>query len=205
MTPKDRVYVITDRKTAGDKFFEVLERLIENGFTFIQLREKDLSAIELYKLGVEVKKLAGKKRLKLFINDRVDVAMALNAEGVQLTEMSLTPDIVRTIGSNLKIGLSVHDVARLKRFEKYADFFVFGNIFETKSKPGVTGRGLFALKQMVQLTSKPVYAVGGVDGNNMELAFEAGAYGVAMKGVFFSSENFLNDIKNIKQKLKGGR
>lgn len=198
MQLKERVYVITDRKAAGNNFFPIIEALIANGFTFIQLREKDLSAFELYLLGKKIIEMGRGTELKLVVNDRLDVALALKAYGVQLTENSLTADVVKKLSKDIKIGVSIHDERRLKLFEAFADFFVFGNVFETKSKPNVVGKGVFALKNIVSKTDKPVYAIGGINADNLHLAFEAGAYGVAIKGAFFSSENYLEQIKNIK-------
>ena len=194
----DRLYVISDRKLAGDKFFQIIASLIEEGFNFIQLREKDLSADELYILGKEIIKIGGKSRLKLVINDRVDVALALNAYGVQLTEKSLEPALVKKISKKLKIGLSIHDEKRVKRFEDLCDFFVYGNVFETKSKPNVPGKGLFALRKIVSMTEKPVYAIGGIKEDNMELVLKTGCFGVALKGAIFSSEEIQFDVKKLK-------
>jgi len=202
----DIVYAITDRKSAGSKFFDIIESLLSEGFTFIQLREKELSPFELYLLGRKIIEMGKGKDLKLIINDRVDVALALNAYGVQLTQKSLPADIVRSLSKKLKIGVSIHDEKPLKHYETYADFFVFGNIFETKSKPNVVGKGLFALKNIVSKTVKPVYAVGGINGDNLHLPLEAGAYGVAMMGAFFSSSDYMEQIGKIKNniaKLKG--
>ncbi|GAB4432170.1 MAG: thiamine phosphate synthase [bacterium] len=197
-----KIYVVTDRKAAGEQFFEILENLIASGLTFIQLREKDLPAAELYSLGKKIQKLGKKRGLKLVINDRIDVAVALNAYGVQLTERSLTPDIVKRITKNLKVGLSVHDEERIKRFERYVDFFLFGNVFDTESKPGLIGKGVFAVKKIVGLTDKPLYAIGGINSNNMQIVFRAGAYGVAMRGCFFSNQNYREEIVRIKETLK---
>lgn len=194
----EKVYVITDRKAAGNNFFSIIEALIANDFTFIQLREKDLSAFELYLLGKKIIEMGRITELKLVINDRLDVALALNAYGVQLTENSLTADVVKKLNKDIKIGVSIHDERRLKLYETFADFFVFGNIFETKSKPNVVGKGVFALKNIVSKTAKPVYAIGGINADNLHLAFEAGAHGVAIKGAFFSSDNYLEQIEKIK-------
>lgn len=202
MEALDKIYVVTDRKAAGEQFFEILENLIASGLAFIQLREKDLSAAELYSLGKKIQELGRKRGLKLVINDRIDVAIALNAYGVQLTERSLTPDIVKRITKSLKVGLSVHDEERLKKFERYVDFFLFGNVFETENKPGLIGKGVFAVKKLVGLTDKPLYAIGGINSNNMHIVFRAGAYGVAMRGSFFSNQSYREEIVRIKETLK---
>lgn len=201
MTIEDRVYVITDRKAAGDRFLAVIKTLVESGFTFIQLREKDLSPKELYDLGEKIIALGGKKRVRLVINDRVDVALALKAYGVQLTEKSLQPEIVKSFVKKIKIGLSVHDLERVKRFEEFVDFFVFGNVFETESHPGRKGKGLEELKRVVLTTRKPVYAIGGITKNNILKVKEQGAYGVAIRGAFFSNPYLEEEIEGIKEIL----
>lgn len=202
MEKTDRVYIVTDRKSAGKRFFEIIENLVLNGLTFIQLREKDLSAIELYQLGKKLQEICKGKELRLVINDRIDVAIALKAYGVQLTEGSLTPDIVKSISKRVKIGLSVHNRDRLQKYKKLADFFVFGNIFNTESKPGLVGQGVFALKDLSKLSNKPLYAIGGINSSNMHIVLRAGAYGVAMRGAFFSNENFIEEINKIRKALE---
>jgi thiazole tautomerase (transcriptional regulator TenI) len=193
----DRIYIVTDRLAAGDRFMDMLKRLVSAGFNFIQLREKDLSAAELYELGRQI--MAMSDDVRLVMNDRVDVALALGAYGVQLTEKSLTPDIVKHISRNLKIGLSVHDKKRVVKYEKYCDFFVFGNVFETTSKPCITGKGVFELKEITSITDKPVYAIGGVNHMNTELVLKAGAYGIALRGPVFGADEPLSELTKIKR------
>lgn len=193
----DRIYIVTDRKAGGDRFWDILKTVIGAGFCFIQLREKDMSADELYDMGEKIMKIGGKT--KLVVNDRLDVALALGAYGVQITEQSLNPAVIQHIRGGMKVGLSVHDSDRLRKFEKYCDFFVFGNVFETDSKPGVIGKGIFALKEITSLTNKPVYAIGGVNHTNTELVLKAGAYGVALKGPVFGADEPLSELKKIKK------
>lgn len=193
----DRIYIITDRKLAGANFYTIISALLKEGFNFIQLRENDLTAKELSEIIDKILKIADDK-INLVINDRVDLAYIYNVFGVQLKEVSIEPSLVKKKFPQLKIGLSVHDEERVKRFCNEADFFVYGNVFETSCKEGVTGRGIETLKRIVSLTSKPVYAIGGINQDNSYLIKEAGAYGIAIRSLVFGNKDYLKSLQKLR-------
>ncbi len=193
----DFIYIVSDRKLAKDRFFEIIKNVVEEGYSFIQLRENDLSAIELTNIIEKLHEIT-KGKIKLVINDRVDVAKIYSLYGVQLKKTSLSPTLVKKYFSDLKIGVSCHDEKRVKEYDNVADFFVYGNVFETSCKPGLEGKGLEKLRAIVSLTKKPVFAIGGITPENVIMIKKTGAYGVAVRSLVFGNKNYLEYLEKIR-------
>jgi thiamine-phosphate pyrophosphorylase len=179
-----RLYLITDRAaTNGRPLDQVVAAALAGagdraGEVAVQLREKDLEARELLELARSLRAVTAAAGAQLFINDRVDVALAANADGVHLGGRSLAPADVRTLAPRLRIGVSTHTRAEVERAAAAgADFVVFGPVFATPSKPGFFV-GLDRLVQVVAL-GVPVLALGGIDEKNAYQCILAGASGVA--------------------------
>lgn len=191
-----RICIVTDRKLVNKNFFDRIRILIEKGFTFIQLREKDLPARKLYEIAKKIMEI-GKDKLKLVINDRVDLAYSLNAFGVHLGVNSLPSYLVKKNFRNLIVGISVHCLEELKDQKDY-DYVFFGNVFETSCKPGLKGKGIEYLKDVVKETKKPVYAIGGINSKNVKQVLEQGVYGVAIRSLAFLGDfEELDEINKI--------
>ena len=179
-----RLYVVTDRQqTAGRPLTEVIAAAARGGLGAVQLREKDLSARELYDLGVRLQEVLSPYRVPLLINDRIDVALALNAAGVHLAGHSLPTRIARrTLGPHKLLGVSTHslDAAR-QAAEEGADFVVFGPVFATPSKLAYgPPQGLPQLAAVVREVPIPVLGIGGITPANLPQVRQTGAHGVAM-------------------------
>ena len=164
--PGFRLYVVTDRhQTAGRPLAEVVAAAARGGAGAVQLREKDLSARELYDMGACLQEVLSPYRVPLLINDRLDVALALNAEGVHLAGHSLpTRTARRALGPDKLLGVSTHslDAAR-QAAEEGADFVVFGPVFATPSKLAYgPPQGLSQLAAVVREVSIPVLGIGGI-------------------------------------------
>ena len=156
----------------------------------VQLREKDLSAAELYPLAKELRALTSAYNSRLLINDRADLAQAVAADGVHLGSHSMPHAVARRIlGPGALIGVSTHSLAEIKQAQQQdADFVTYGPVFFTPSKacygPPV---GLRALQSICASASCPVYALGGVNASNVAPALNAGAYGIAVISALISS------------------
>jgi thiamine-phosphate pyrophosphorylase len=180
-----RLYLITDRRLFPDPcdFFITLEKILEAGVTAIQLREKDLSQKDLYHMATRMRALTYKHRAKLFINDRVDVALSVRADGVQLGRESLPASAVKKIsGDGFLIGISAHSIEEAVEAERDgADFITFGPVFETPSKRQF-GRpiGIDTFWKVKRLTRIPVFGIGGIQPENVRQVREAGADGIAL-------------------------
>jgi thiamine-phosphate pyrophosphorylase len=174
--------LITDRHQCGETELEaVVEAAIEGGVNVVQLREKDLSAGELFSLGMRLREVTRGKAL-LLINDRVDVAQACGADGVHLPENGLPTSIARWVmGRHALVGRSVHGVEAAAQAEKDgADLVQLGTIFASPSKPDSPPVGPELLREVADAVSIPVLAVGGVTLENAAEAIAAGAAGAAV-------------------------
>ncbi len=174
--------LVTDRKLCGEeRLAGVVAAAVAGGVTMVQLREKDLSARELYELGLRLRPSLG-GRAQLFVNDRLDVALALEADGVQLGAGGLPVAVARRLaGERLCIGRSVHDVAEAVAAEREgADFLIVGTIFATRSHPGQAAAGPGLLAAVRAATGLPLLAIGGVEAANLATVMAAGADGVAV-------------------------
>ncbi len=177
-----RLHLISDRKLCPlDMLPDVATRAAAGGVDAVHLREKDLCARDLVNVAVRLRSTLSAQTM-LFINDRVDVALASGADGVELGEASLPVDAVEKVaGRRLVIGRSVHDVDGALRAEADgADFVIAGHVFETASKAGQAGRGLAFVESVASAVSIPVIAIGGITPERVPDVLSAGAHGVAV-------------------------
>jgi len=175
---------VTDRKqTGGRDLVTVLSQAVEAGVRAIQLREKDLDTIEVYRLGEQLLSLTRQAGAALIVNDRVDVAMALGAAGVHLTRKSLPPKEARgLVGSKMLLGISCHGLADVREaVEGGVDFVVLGPIYETPSKaPYGAPLTPAILPQARAICSVPILAIGGINATRVPDVVNAGADGAAV-------------------------
>ena len=164
-SPNFDLYLVTDRtQTQGRDLLWVLEQALEGGVKSVQLREKDLSGKELFALAEKTRKLCQRFNALLFVNERIDMALAVEADGVQLGNASIPIEAARELlGPGKIIGASTHSLKETKDAEQSgADFIVFGPVYFTPSKATYGApQGLQALKKIVDKTSLPVYAIRG--------------------------------------------
>ena len=178
------LYLITDRhQTGGRPLLEVIEAALSGGVRAIQLREKDLPTAELYDLAWELRGLTSRYDARLLINERIDVALAVEADGVHLGINSLPVTAARRIAPDLLIGYSSHGVGEAAAaIAKGADFVTFGPVFHTPSKAAYGQPvGLAELGRACHLpTGDLVFALGGVKQSNLSQVTAAGCYRVAL-------------------------
>jgi thiamine-phosphate pyrophosphorylase len=174
------IMLVTDRTACGERRLEeVVEAAVEGGVNVVQLREKDLSAAELYALATRLRQVVGTQAL-LFVNDRIDVALAAGAHGVQLGGASLPAEVARQLAPELLIGSSVHDVARgADAVRGGADLLLVGTMFASRSHPGQVPSGPSLVRKIAGLTSMPLVGIGGITSGNAPQVIGAGASGVA--------------------------
>lgn len=177
------LYLITDRRqTGGRPLLEVVEAALSGGVRAVQLREKDLPTVELYDLAWELRTLTARFDARLLINERIDVALAVEADGVQLGINSLPVTAVRRIAPDLIIGYSSHSVGEAAAaLAKGADFVTFGPVFPTPSKAAYgEPLGLDALAEACDRLPGPVFALGGIKQANLAQVTATGCYRVAL-------------------------
>ncbi len=177
--------MITDRKLFADsgKMFAAVEEALKAGVKAVQLREKDLPTRELLDMAYKMRELTARHDAKLFVNDRADIAMCVNADGVHLGQSSMPVYAVRkVVGDRMMIGVSTHKLNEaLTAKREGADFITFGPIYPTPSKLKY-GKpvGVESLKIVAEKVAIPVFGIGGIKPDNVEDVVNAGAYGVAL-------------------------
>jgi thiamine-phosphate pyrophosphorylase len=178
--PLPIVMLVTDRRACGDRRLEdVVEAAVEGGVNVVQLREKDLPARELYDLAQRLRQIVGTQAL-LLVNDRVDVALAAGAHGVELGGNALPCDVARKLAPDLLIGRSVHDVANAATaVSSSADLLVVGTMFASRSHPGMSPAGPPLVRKVAAISSVPLIGIGGITAANATQVIAAGANGVA--------------------------
>jgi thiamine-phosphate pyrophosphorylase len=178
--PLPIVMLVTDRRACdGRPLEQVVEAAVEGGVNVVQLREKDLPARELYDLAQRLRQTVGNQAL-LLVNDRVDVALAAGAHGVELGGTALPCDVARALAPDLLIGRSVHDVANAATaVSSSADLLVVGTMFASRSHPGLTPAGPSLVRKIGAISGVPLVGIGGITAANATQVIAAGASGVA--------------------------
>jgi thiamine-phosphate pyrophosphorylase len=191
--PDFNLYLITDRNQTGNlRLIDVVEEALKGGVKGVQLREKDLSSRELYELAYDMRKLTAKYGAKLLINDRVDIALAVEADGVHLGLNSLPIHRVRRLlGADKLIGLSCHNqINAIMAQESGADFITFGPVYYTPSKANY-GKpvGVDRLEIVSHLLEIPVFALGGIKKSNITEVVAAGASGISLVSAIIAEDD----------------
>jgi thiamine-phosphate pyrophosphorylase len=206
-TPDFDLYLVTDRSQTHERdLFWVLEQALEGGVRAIQLREKDLSGKDLFRLAYKTRELCGRYGAQLFINDRIDVALAVDAAGVQLGKTSIPIETARALlGRQKLIGYSAHSLRESQTAQQSGtDFILFGPVYFTASKaPYGTPQGLEAVKKIVKKITVPVYAIGGIKFDNIVDVRSAGARGVAVISAIISAQNPKGAAGSMMQLFRG--
>jgi len=168
--------LVTDRHAiAGRELVAVIEAALDEGLPAVQLRDKDLPGRPLFALAERLRVATARRGALLFVNDRVDVAIAVGADGVHLGGGSMPVDVVRgLVGGEMTIGVSTHAPGEAPAG---ADFAVFGPVYAT---PGKTAVGEARLAAAVAAAAIPVLAIGGVTADRIAPVRRAGALGVAV-------------------------
>lgn len=177
-----RLLLITDRRKMRPTFEAALAAALGGGARLIQLREKDLTPLEVLHLAHQAQHLCESYGAQLLINSRAEIALDAHSAGVHLPEQNLGLQETRlTLGNHAVCGVSVHSVESAQRVTAAgADYLVFGPVFRTASHPDTLPVGLDALRQVSEATALPVFAVGGIDAASVLPCMEAGAHGVAV-------------------------
>lgn len=180
------VYLVTDAGLSADRStVEIVESAIRGGVDVIQLREKGACARDRYELGTEIRELTHEANVPLIVNDRVDLAAAIDADGVHLGDDDLPVSAARAqLGETAIIGRSVSTPEAARRAEREgADYLGVGAVYGTTSKetdPEQSNIGLERIRAVREATDLPFVGIGGVTSENARAVIQAGANGVAV-------------------------
>ncbi|GAB2558641.1 thiamine phosphate synthase [Spirosoma aerophilum] len=175
------LYLVTDSgiaQQAGHTLPFVVEEACRAGVRWVQLREKDLPTRAFVELGMALKRVTQAYSAKLIINDRVDIALAVDADGIHVGQDDMPHELVRSlIGPDKIIGLSINNMAELEAARgANLDYLGIATIFPTGTKQDTSSLlGLDGLRAICQLTSLPTFAIGGINATNIQSILQAGA------------------------------
>ena len=179
------VYLVTDRaQTGGRALIDVVGAALQGGIRAVQLRERDMSARELLALAVRLRESTRAAGAALLINDRVDVALACDADGVHLPAGSDPAASRALLGPDKLIGVSLHTVTEAEAIDRsVVDYAIAGPAFETPSKPGYGPEiGHKGLAEIARAAPVPVLAIGGLNATRAAEVLAAGPRGIAVMG-----------------------
>jgi len=177
----------------------ILQDILDGGARLIQLRAKDMAAKEFFRLAEAARRLTRQAGCLLIVNDRADIAMACQADGVHLGQEDLPLSIARRLMGGKIIGISTHDSAQAREAEQGgADYIGFGPIFGTASKnTGYSPRGLEMLREIRKAVKVPIVAIGGITETNVTQVWEAGAQAAALISDIMQAEDVAEKVRRI--------
>lgn len=185
------LYLVTDENDDEEKFLKTIEDAINGGVSVVQIREKTKDTLDFYNLALKVKEITAKYNVPLIINDRVDVALAIDADGVHIGQSDMPCDVTRKlVGPNKIVGVSTATIDEAKKAEKDgANYIGTGAVFPTATKddaPKITKKDL---KEIVESINIPVVAIGGITLDNASELTNTGIKGLSVVSAIMSSDN----------------
>ena len=205
------LYAVTDRHWLnGRTLYDVVRESLEGGVTFLQLREKNLDEVQFYEEAVKLQKLAGEYGVPFVINDIVDIALRMNADGVHVGQHDMEAGDVRTlIGPDRILGVSAQTVEQAVLAEKRgADYLGVGAVFPTGSKDDADDVSHDTLKAICDAVSIPVVAIGGITRENTAQLAGSGICGIAVISAIYAQPDILraaSELKMITEKTVSGQ
>jgi thiamine-phosphate pyrophosphorylase len=201
------LHLVTDPRLPRAQLLAVIRAAAENGADWIQVRDHRASARELFDLARAVVTLCRPGGVRVAVNDRIDVALAVGADAVQLGDRSLPVRVARDLVGALSLGVSVHSLESAVQAGG-ADWITFGHVFPTASHPDATSRGVNALAQAVQAVHIPVIAIGGIGTRQVGPVIQAGAAGIAVISAILDAPDPARATAELRQAIQyavGGR
>ncbi len=198
------LYAVTDRYWIGEKtLYEQVEEALKGGATFIQLREKELDENSFYDEAVEIQKLCREYKVPFVINDNVELAAKVNADGVHVGQSDMEAlDVRAVIGKDKILGVSAQTVEQAKLAEVHgADYLGVGAVFPTSSKDDAVEVDYNTLKAICQGVNIPVVAIGGINSENVKELKGSGIVGVAVISAIFGQKKIEEATADLKKKV----
>jgi len=199
------LYLVTDRDLMSTPTLEeAVEQAIMGGVTLVQLREKHASSLEFYQTALRVKKITDSYNVPLIINDRVDVALAVDADGVHVGQSDLPAARVREIlGPDKILGVSASSLKEaLKAVEDGADYLGVGAMFATGTKTDADITTIEELKRIRQAVSVPIVVIGGINKQTLPLFAGTGIDGIAVVSAIIAAADVEKAARELKELFK---
>lgn len=199
------LYLVTERSLLQNIELErAVEEAILGGTTLVQLREKNISTMEFYKIAVDIKKVTDKYNVPLIIDDRLDIALAVDAAGIHVGQSDMPCEIARKlVGKDKIVGVSAHTVEEaLKAQKDGADYLGVGAVFPTGTKKDATDVSMETLKEIVQKVNIPVVAIGGVNQGNVDKLADTGIDGISVISAILGKKDVRKAAKELKEAVE---
>jgi thiamine-phosphate pyrophosphorylase len=197
------LYAVTDSRWLkdGERLYDQVEEALKGGATFVQLREKKLDAEHFFEEAVEIKELCRKYHVPFVINDNVDIALKMDADGVHVGQEDMEAGSVREkLGPDKIIGVSAHTVEEALLAEKRgADYLGVGAVFPTGSKDDASVLDADTVREIVKAVKIPVIAIGGISMENVGKLKGYGLDGVAVISAIFAQEHIVEATAKLKE------
>ncbi len=185
------LYLVTDNSDNVEKFLNTIEEAIKGGTTVVQIREKTADTLDFYNLALKVKEITTKYDVPLIINDRVDIALAIDADGVHVGQSDMPCDVTRRlIGEDKILGVSAATVDEARKAQRDgADYIGTGAVFPTQTKDDADSVTKEELKEIVEAIDIPVVAIGGINLDNASELKGTGIKGLSVVSAIMSSDD----------------
>ena len=196
------LYLVTDRSLmTTDTLSEAVEQAILGGCTMVQLREKNISSLDFFKLATEIKAVMDSFGVPLIINDRIDIALAVHAAGVHIGQSDIPAVIVREIiGDDMLMGVSASSVSEAIQAQKDgADYLGVGAMFPTGTKTDAAIVSIKELQNIRQSVALPIVAIGGINKENAGLFHDMGIDGLAVVSAIIAQPNIRQAASELKR------
>ena len=206
MKPDYSLYLVTDRMRMSTRTLgEAVEQAVIGGCTLVQLREKDISALDFYALALEIKKITDRHGILLIINDRIDIAMAVGAAGVHIGQQDIPADIARkVIGRDMLLGVSVGSATEaLDAVKAGADYLGVGAMFPTGTKPDAGFVSMEELGRIRKAVDIPIVVIGGISRENAMLFRPMGVDGLAVVSAVIAQPDIKKSAADLKSLFLG--
>jgi thiamine-phosphate diphosphorylase len=203
-----RLYVITDEKTSrGRSHLQVAEAAIVGGADVLQLRDKEAPGGLLYRVALQLRRITREAKVPFIVNDRLDIALAADADGVHVGQADLPASVVREImGPGKILGVSVDTVEEAMQAEKDgADYLGVGPVFEARETKPDAGLplGVDRITRIRRQCRLPIVAIGGINAENALMVREAGADAAAVISAIVAADDIAHAARRLKRILEG--
>lgn len=199
------LYLVTNRdKLTDEEFFQTVEQSLKGGVSLVQLREKTAPAREVIEIAKKLKKLCHSYNVPLLVDDRVDIALAADLDGVHLGNDDMdVADARKILGDEKIIGSTAKSLDwAIAEEKKGADYLGVGAIFETKTHVKTKRTSVETLREINDNISIPTVAIGGLNYENIDILKNSGASGVSVVRAIMDSKNPYEDSKKLKEKIE---
>jgi len=197
------LYLVTDQGLSRGRSHEfIVTEAVKGGVTIVQLREKDISSREFYQLAKSLMSILKPLKIPLIINDRLDIALAVDADGLHIGQSDLPYSVARRImGKDKIIGLSVETIEQAREANDLdVDYIGLSPVFSTNTKLDInTPLGLSGIQKIASFTNHKTVAIGGINSSNAQSIIASGADGIAVVSAIVSQDNPKEEASNLKE------